>query len=57
MVLTANNENEARLIINALKAKGWEFKLSCYWSQEWVKDDKSIWVHKSMEYDKKRKAA
>ena len=55
MVFTVNNKTEARQFDRALKAKGWEYKCSMFYSRVYEKDGKTVFIHKSEKY--KAKAA
>ena len=55
MVFTVNNKREACEFDRALKAKGWEYKCSMFYSRVYEKDGKTVYIHKSEKY--KAKAA
>lgn len=46
MIITATNATEARNSREWLKAMGFTYKCSIYWSEEWRKDDQVIFLHK-----------
>ena len=53
MIITATSQKEALNVKEWLRAMGFKYKMSIYWSEEWRKDDKVIFLHKG--YDKNGK--
>ena len=53
MIITATSHTEATETKTVLKALGYTYKMSVFWSEEWRKDDKVIFLHKG--YDKNGK--
>ena len=50
MVFIVNNKTEARQFDRVLKAKGWEYKYSIFYSRVYEKDGQTVFIHKSMKY-------
>ena len=47
MIITVRSDKEARQIIDMLKEKGYEYKYSVVYAQEWYKKDEgSILIYK-----------
>lgn len=46
MIITATNATEAKITREWLKAMGFTYKYSLYWSEEWQKGDRVIFLHK-----------
>lgn len=57
MVFTVNNKTEARQFDRILKNKGWEYKYSMFYSRVYEKDGQTVFIHKSMKYRDKTRAA
>lgn len=57
MVFTVNNITEAEEFDEILINKGWEYKYSMFYSRVYEKDGKTVFIHKSMKYKNKEKAA
>ena len=55
MIFNVNNRAEAVQFDRVLKAKGWEYKYSIFYSRVYEKDGKTVFIHKSEKY--KAKAA
>lgn len=46
MIIVATSESDAYRAREWLEGNGFVFKYSLFWSEEWQKDDKSIFLHK-----------
>lgn len=46
MIITAMNKEEAKKAMKWLKAIGFSYKTSIYWSQEWRKGNEVVFLHR-----------
>lgn len=46
MIITATSNKEAKEVKKVLVALGYKYKYSIYWSEEWNKGDKVVFLHK-----------
>ena len=47
MIITATSNKEAKEAKKVLAALGYKYKYSIYWSEEWNKGDKVVFLHKA----------
>ena len=46
MIITVMSAEEAKKTTQLLKAIGYSYRMSVYWSQEWRKDNEVVFLHR-----------